>query len=159
MSGFESFCNAAGRIPSQHLPSSSFSSPVILCHNASLQSDVCFCTSQQKKKLHSPLWLLSFALTMSVLICYFSQCFKHCQLEVFYPYRIFFFLIWKSMLKFLYYFCTSEKNRLIMQHLYLLRMFYSRYVKNNIFCLGFLWPFTKLYLIINRLAEDQFVYK
>lgn len=97
VSGFESFCNAAGRIPSQHLPSSSFSSPVILCHNASLQSDVCFCTSQQKKKLHSPLWLLSFALTMSVLICYFSQCFKHCQLEVFYPYRIFFFNLEKHV--------------------------------------------------------------
>lgn len=49
VNGFESFGNVAGRIPAQYLPSSSFSSPVILCHNASLQSDVCFCTSQQKR--------------------------------------------------------------------------------------------------------------
>lgn len=49
VSAFEFCGNAAGGIPAQHLPSSSFSSPVILCHNASLQNNVCFCTSHQKR--------------------------------------------------------------------------------------------------------------
>lgn len=117
----------------------------ILCHNASLQTDVCFCTSQQKRNCIAHTGLFSLHYLCQFWFVLFQNVSSTARLRDFILTEKIFSLIWGGI-KFLLLLPHKWKNRLILQYWSLSQYFYARYceITSCVWNKGFSWIYIQL---------------